>query len=89
MKAIHLRSKKKLEFWLIKNGNEEAPVWVQDAFTAKGFQWIGPSSLRIVNTGGLIKINASAGDFLVFNGKYMKIVTASKFKTEYRVLNNQ
>lgn len=63
----------------------EQPVWVKKAFASGGFSWLNDKTLRIVNTGGLIKINAAQDEFLVFNGKYLKIVSAQKFKQDYRL----
>ena len=51
----------------------------------RGFSWLNDKTLRIVNTGGLIKINVAQDEFLVFNGKYLKIVPAQKFKQDYRL----
>lgn len=67
------------------NKENEQPVWVKKAFASGGFSWLNDKTLRIVNTGGLIKINASQDEFLVFNGKYLKIVSAQKFKQDYRL----
>lgn len=67
------------------NKENEQPVWVKKAFASGGFSWLNDKTLRIVNTGGLIKINAAQDEFLVFNGKYLKIVSAQKFKQEYRL----
>ncbi|MDT2726001.1 hypothetical protein [Lactococcus formosensis] len=84
MKAKHLQSKKVLEFWQVNKDNEQ-PVWVKKAFASGGFSWLNDKTLRIVNTGGLIKINAAQDEFLVFNGKYLKIVSAQKFRQDYRL----
>ena len=84
MKAKHLQSKRILEFWQVNKENEQ-PVWVKKAFASGGFSWLNDKTLRIVNTGGLIKINAAQDEFLVFNGKYLKIVSAQKFKQDYRL----
>lgn len=84
MKAKHLQSKKLLEFWQVNKDNEQ-PVWVKKAFGLGGFSWLNDKTLRIVNTGGLIKINATQDEFLVFNGKYLKIVSAQKFRQDYRL----
>lgn len=84
MKAIHLKSKKTLEFWQVDKLAGQ-PDWVAHAFESGGFSWTG-QKLHIVNTGGLIKISANLGDMLVFNGKYLKIVPERKFKSDYRVL---
>lgn len=84
MKAKHLQSKKILEFWQVNKENAH-PAWVKKAFTSGGFSWLNEKTLRIVNTGGLIKINAAQGEFLVFNGKYLKIVSAQKFRQDYRL----
>lgn len=67
------------------NKENEQPVWVKKAFASGGFSWLNDKTLRIVNTGGLIKINAAQDEFLVFNGKYLKIVPAQKFKQDYRL----
>lgn len=67
------------------NKENEQPVWVKNAFASGGFSWLNDKKLRIVNTGGLIKINAAQDEFLVFNGKYLKIVSAQKFKQDYRL----
>ena len=67
------------------NKENEQPVWVKKAFASGGFSWLNDKTLRIVNTGGLIKINAAQDEFLVFNGKYLKIVSAQKFKQDYRL----
>lgn len=67
------------------NKENEQPVWVKNAFASGGFSWLNDKTLRIVNTGGLIKINAAQDEFLVFNGKYLKIVSAQKFKQDYRL----
>ena len=61
------------------------PAWVKKAFNSGGFSWLNEKTLRIVNTGGLIKINAVQDEFLVFNGKYLKIVSAQKFRQDYRL----
>ena len=84
MKAKHLQSKRILEFWQVNKENEQ-PVWVKKVFASGGFSWLNDKTLRIVNTGGLIKINAAQDEFLVFNGKYLKIVSAQKFKQDYRL----
>lgn len=60
-------------------------MWVKKAFASGGFSWLNDKTLRIVNTGGLIKINAAQDEFLVFNGKYLKIVSAQKFRQDYRL----
>ena len=60
-------------------------MWVKKVFASGGFSWLNDKTLRIVNTGGLIKINAAQDEFLVFNGKYLKIVSAQKFKQDYRL----
>lgn len=67
------------------NKENEQPVWVKKSFASGGFSWLNDKTLRIVNTGGLIKINAAQDEFLVFNGKYLKIVSAQKFKQDYRL----
>lgn len=67
------------------NKENEQPVWVKKAFASGGFSWLNDKTLRIVNTGGLIKINAAQDEFLVFNGKYLKIVSAQKFKQDCRL----
>lgn len=67
------------------NKENEQPVWVKKPFASGGFSWLNDKTLRIVNTGGLIKINAAQDEFLVFNGKYLKIVSAQKFKQDYRL----
>lgn len=67
------------------NKENEQPVWVKKVFASGGFSWLNDKTLRIVNTGGLIKINAAQDEFLVFNGKYLKIVSAQKFKQDYRL----
>ncbi len=67
------------------NKENEQPVWVKKAFASGGFSWLNDKTLRIVNTGGLIKINAAQDEFLVFNGKYLKIVSAQKFRQDYRL----
>ena len=67
------------------NKENEQPVWVKKAFASGGFSWLNDKTLRIVNTGGLIKINAAQDEFLVFNGKYLKIVSTQKFKQDYRL----
>ena len=82
MKAKHLQSKRILEFWQVNKENEQ-PVWVKKSFASGGFSWLNDKTLRIVNTGGLIKINAAQDEFLVFNGKYLKIVSAKTFKQDY------
>lgn len=84
MKAKHLQSKKSLEFWQVSKQSEQ-PQWVKHAFSTGGFSWLNDKTLRIVNTGGLIKINASLNEFLVFNGKYLKIVSENKFSKDYRL----
>ncbi|MFK4935094.1 hypothetical protein [Lactococcus garvieae] len=84
MKAKHLQSKKILEFWQVNKANEQ-PAWVKKAFALGGFSWLNEKTLRIINTGGLIKINAVQDEFLVFNGKYLKIVSAQKFRQDYRL----
>nr|WP_270745143.1 hypothetical protein [Lactococcus petauri] len=60
-------------------------MWVKKSFASGGFSWLNDKTLRIVNTGGLIKINAAQDEFLVFNGKYLKIVSAQKFRQDYRL----
>lgn len=67
------------------NKENEQPVWVKKVFASGGFSWLNDKTLRIVNTGGLIKINAAQDEFLVFNGKYLKIVSAQKFKQDCRL----
>lgn len=67
------------------NKENEQPVWVKKSFASGGFSWLNDKTLRIVNTGGLIKINAAQDEFLVFNGKYLKIVSAQTFKQDYRL----
>jgi hypothetical protein len=84
MKARHLKSKKVLECWQVSKENEQ-PEWVKKAFSSSGFSWVSDKTLRIVNTGGLIKINAHLNEFLVYNGKYLKIVSESKFRQDYHL----
>lgn len=67
------------------NKENEQPMWVKKSFASGGFSWLNDKTLRIVNTGGLIKINAAQDEFLVFNGKYLKIVSAQKFRQDYRL----
>ncbi len=83
MKALHLKTKKTLEFWLI--GNESQPDWVRKAFENGGFRQNG-RKLIIVNTYGLVKISVSADEILVFNGKYAKVLPKTKFEREYKII---
>lgn len=85
MLALHLRTKRKLEFWQV-NKNIEQPDWVITAFHNGGFCWNGERSITIKNVGGLLKITVPTGDILVFNGKYLKAVPQRKFNQEYRVV---
>jgi len=55
-----------------------------EAFTDGGFSW-NDKSLSVKNVGGLLKMTVPIGDYLVFNGKYLKAVPKAKFVREYRV----
>lgn len=83
MFALHLRTKKRLEFWQVEKDNDR-PSWANQAFTDRGFRW-NSKSLSIQNVGGLLKMTVPLGDYLVFNGKYLKAVPKAKFVREYRV----
>lgn len=84
MKALHSKSRKNLEFWQVDKSSEQ-PNWVQKAFADGGFRW-NEKSLAINNVGGLLKMSVPLGDYMVYNGKYLKAVPERKFKAEYRVL---
>lgn len=83
MLAVHLRTKKRLEFWKVEKDNDK-PTWASQAFTDGGFRW-NDKSLVIQNVGGLLKMTVPLGDYLVFNGKYLKAVPKAKFVREYRI----
>ena len=83
MFAIHLRTKKRLEFWQVEK-NTDRPSWAEQAFTDGGFSW-NDKSLSVKNVGGLLKMTVPIGDYFVFNGKYLKAVPKAKFVREYRV----
>lgn len=53
MFALHLRTKKRLEFWQVEKDNDR-PIWANQAFTDGGFRW-NSKSLSIQNVGGLLK----------------------------------
>jgi hypothetical protein len=82
MFAVHLRTKKKLEFWQI--GDADEPKWVSSALTDGGFTYIN-GKLRVLGTYGIDNMLVSATDVLIFNGKYLKILPKVKFEREYRV----
>ena len=83
MLAVHLRTKKKLEFWQVDKSNDQ-PAWAKQAFADGGFRWNG-ERLAIQNVGGLLKMTVPIGYFMVYNGKYLKAVPERKFRAEYRV----
>ncbi|RZI49589.1 hypothetical protein [Lactococcus kimchii] len=83
MFAMHLRTKKRLEFWQVDK-NSEQPIWAEKAFVTGGFRWSG-ERLAVQNVGGLLKMTVPLGDVMVFNGKYLKAVPKAKFMREYRV----
>ncbi len=83
MFATHLRTKKSLEYWQVEK-DSQLPTWAEQAFATGGFRWNG-ERLAIQNVGGLPKMTVPVGDYLVFNGKYLKAVPKVKFVREYRV----
>ena len=60
MFAIHLRTKKRLEFWQVEK-NTDRPSWANQAFTDGGFSW-NDKSLSVKNVGGLLKMTVPIGD---------------------------
>lgn len=83
MFATHLRTKKSLEYWQVEK-DSHLPTWAERAFATGGFRWSG-ERLAIQNVGGLLKMTVPIGDFMVFNGKYLKAVPKAKFLREYRI----
>lgn len=83
MFATHLRTKKSLEYWQVEK-DSQLPTWAERAFATGGFRWSG-ERLAIQNVGGLLKMTVPIGDFMVFNGKYLKAVPKAKFLREYRI----
>lgn len=59
MFALHLRTKKRLEFWQVEK-NTDRPSWANQAFTDGGFSW-NDKSLSVKNVGGLLKMTVPIG----------------------------
>lgn len=76
MFALHLRTKKRLEFWKVEK-NTDRPSWANQAFTDGGFSW-NDKSLSVKNVGGLLKMTVPIGRLFGLQWKIFKSCAKSK-----------
>lgn len=89
MKAIHLKTGKEVEYWIVSH-QEVKPKWIEHEFYIGKMGWITEYALRygwISIRGESYRLNV--GDVFIYDGKEIKFLSPEKFERGYSPMQNK